>query len=123
MTRKRPESLDSAGRLLKRSEYLRCYNRGKRLGGPVATFFVLSNDLGAPRLGLTASRKLGCAVLRNLGRRRCREVYRRWGRRDELPAVDIVMNLKHPAIRRDFEEVKRALEDQLSRLLTGDWVS
>ena len=72
------------------------------------------------RLGITASRKLGPAVVRNRLRRRCREVYRRWPRRYELPALDIVVNLRHPAVGADFDRFRSCLEGQLARLIPGD---
>jgi ribonuclease P protein component len=83
----------------------------------MATLFVLRNEVGVARLGLTASRKLGKAVVRNRLRRRCREIYRRWPYRSQLPPVDIVVNLRHPAVHADFNTMKTGLERQLQSLL------
>lgn len=83
----------------------------------MATLFVRPNEVGVPRLGLTASRKLGSAVVRNRLRRRCREIYRRWPERRRLPAVDIVVNLRHPAAKATFTALRESLERQLARLL------
>lgn len=83
----------------------------------MATLHVLPNALGTPRLGITATRRCGSAVVRNRLRRRCREVYRRWNRRAELPAVDIVVNLRPRAAAAEFQETRRELERQLEKLL------
>jgi ribonuclease P protein component len=81
---------------------------------------VLPNHVGHARLGVTATRKLGSAVVRNRLRRRCREVFRRWPRRSELPAVDIVVNLRGRAVAAAFQEARRQLEKQLETVL-GLW--
>jgi ribonuclease P protein component len=68
---------------------------------------------------VTATRKIGNAVVRNRLRRRCREVYRRYRRRADLPALDIVVNLKPRAAVADFDETRRQLERQLATLIDG----
>jgi ribonuclease P protein component len=78
---------------------------------------VLPNQLGRPRLGITATRKIGNAVVRNRLRRRCREVYRRYQRRADLPALDIVVNLKQRAAAATWDETRRQLERQLDGLI------
>ena len=83
----------------------------------MATLFVAPNQGPCARIGITASRKLGGAVVRSRLRRRCREVYRRWPQRRRLPSVDIVVNLRHPAVRADFDRFRSGLEGQLAKLL------
>jgi ribonuclease P protein component len=104
-------------RLHQRVEYLACYQRGRPVTGPLATLHVLANQLGGPRLGVTATRKVGNSVVRNRLRRRCREVYRRFRRRAELPALDIVVNLRPRAASASFSETRRQLERQLDTLI------
>jgi ribonuclease P protein component len=104
-------------RLHHRVEYLACYHRGRAVSGPLATLHVLPNQVGKPRLGITATRRLGNAVVRNRLRRRCREVYRRYRRRAELPALDIVVNLRPRAAGASFIETRRQLERQLESLI------
>ena len=100
-----------------RAEYLACYQRGRPVTGPMATLHVLPNQLGHPRLGITATRKIGNAVVRNRLRRRCREVYRRYRRRSELPALDIVVNFKPRAAAATLDETRQRLERQLESLI------
>lgn len=57
-------------------EFRRLYQRGKSAAGGTMVVYCRKNKLGRNRLGLTASTKLGRAVVRNRCRRRLREVYR-----------------------------------------------
>ena len=57
-------------------EFRRTYQKGVSAVSPVMVLYCRKNRLGHNRLGLTASVKLGHAVVRNRCRRRLREVYR-----------------------------------------------
>ena len=114
--RERPdERLSPDEKVRRRAEYQRCYRSGRRRGGPLATLHYIANDHPHPRLGITASRKVGGAVIRNRLKRRIREVYRRWPGRSRLPAVDMVIHLKPTAREADFEHLRR----EMLRLLGG----
>ena len=52
------------------------YQRGASAAGKTMVVYCRKNKLGHNRLGLTASTKLGHAVVRNRCRRRLREVFR-----------------------------------------------
>jgi ribonuclease P protein component len=106
----RGERLARADRVRRRADYLRCYREGRRLHGALATLHAAFNREGHPRLGVTASRKVGGAVVRQRLRRRVREVYRRWEGRGRLPAADLVLNLKPAAAAAGFEELREELE-------------
>ena len=56
-------------------EFRRTYKGASAVSG-VMVLYCRKNRLGSNRLGLTASTKLGHAVVRNRCRRRLREVYR-----------------------------------------------
>lgn len=107
--REASERLTSEERLGRRSEYQHCYRNGRRRHGRFVTLFVAPNSLGAARLGITATRKVGSAVARNRVKRRVREIYRRWDRRFDLPAVDLVVHLKPAAAEADFGELETEL--------------
>jgi len=109
------ERLTSEERLRRRTDYLRCYRTGRRRHGPLAILYFVPNQLGHPRLGITASRKVGKAVVRHRLKRRIKEVYRRWRDRGKLPALDLVVHLKPEAGKSDFPE----LRSELLRLLGG----
>jgi ribonuclease P protein component len=103
------ERLTSAERLRRRTDYLRCYRTGRRRHGPLAILYFAPNQLGHPRLGITASRKVGKAVVRQRLKRRIREIYRRWQERSQLPALDLVVHLKPEAGKSDFSALKMEL--------------
>lgn len=110
------ERLPREHTLRRSNDYLRCYRRGRRLRGSTVRLHVAGNRLGHPRLGVTASRKVGKAVVRNRLKRRVREVYRRWPQRYELPAVDLVVHLEPAAAGASFREISGELEGLLGRL-------
>ncbi|HSF39595.1 MAG TPA: ribonuclease P protein component [Thermoanaerobaculia bacterium] len=102
-------------RLRRRADYLRCYRTGRRRHGSLALLYFVPNQLGHPRLGITASRKVGKAVVRHRLKRRIKEIYRRWKDRGQLPPLDLIIHLKPEAGRSDFP----ALRSELLRLLSG----
>ena len=57
-------------------EFRRLYQKGKSASGGGMVVYCRKNRRNHNRLGLTASVKLGSAVVRNRSKRRLREVYR-----------------------------------------------
>ncbi len=55
--------------LNKNRDFTRIYARGKSYVHPNLVLYVAKNRLGAPRIGLTATKKVGGAVQRNRARR------------------------------------------------------
>jgi ribonuclease P protein component len=102
-------------RLRRRADYLRCYRTGRRRHGEIAILYFAPNELGHPRLGITASRKVGDAVVRHRLKRRIKEIYRRWQERASLPPMDLVLHLKPEA--RGVEWTPFRME--MLRLLAG----
>ena len=101
-----------AGRIRSSRDYRRVYRRGRRLHGQFAVFHVRRNDAGHARLGLTASRRVGGAVVRNRLRRRVHEHCRQVVGPERLPAVDVVVHLKPAAAAAN----RRAFYRDLDRL-------
>jgi ribonuclease P protein component len=109
------QRLPSEERLRRRADYLRCYRTGRRRHGALAILYFVPNQIGHPRIGITASRKVGNAVLRHRLKRRIKEIYRRWIDRGKLPSLDLVVHLKPEAGGADF----RTFRTELLRLLSG----
>ncbi|WP_246232667.1 ribonuclease P protein component [Aurantimonas aggregata] len=101
------------GRMRKRAEFLAA-RKGRRLNGPC--FFIEARDRGDgtdPRVGLTVTKKVGNAVVRNRIRRRLREAVRLGAEADMVPGFDYVI-----VARREVRDMPfAALKDELSRRL------
>lgn len=115
-----PEALPREARLAKRREYLRVYEQGRKLFSRYAVLFFADNGLPHSRIGITATKKLGKANVRNRLKRWTREVYRR--QREPLGlhvrALDLVVNVKPNAAEASFLDYSRDLEKVLRRVAT-----
>ena len=111
------ERLSRSERLRRSTDYQRCYRQGRRRHSQLAVLHFVPNELGHPRLGITASRKVGNAVVRSRVKRRTREIFRRWSERKKLPAVDLVVNLRPVVATASFEEMRMELERMMRSLL------
>lgn len=111
----RSEALPKQKRLAKRREFLRVYETGRKLFSRYTVVFFAGNDLPHSRIGITATKKLGKANVRNRFKRWTREVFRR--QREPLGLddrrLDIVVNVKPNAAEASFADFR----DDLSRLL------
>jgi ribonuclease P protein component len=114
-----PEGLGRPDRLRRTQDYQRCYRAGRRRRGQLVLLYTHANEQGHPRLGITASRKVGGAVARNRVKRRVREIYRRFPRRGELPALDLVVHVQPAAAAAEFAALRAELEGLLAGLLPG----
>lgn len=109
-----PQAFTAADRIRKRKEYQQVYQRGRKISSRSFTLFLLENDLQRPRLGITATRKVGGAVQRNRAKRLLREWFRR--SRRQLPAVDLVVNLRSGIHRLSLDALSRELEERIRRV-------
>lgn len=62
--------------LKQNSQFRYLYRRGKSYVTGTLVMYVSKNRLGRNRLGITAGKKVGCAVRRNKAKRRIRESFR-----------------------------------------------
>lgn len=91
-----PASFGRTLRLLKPDEFSRVFKRNHRSRDECFTVLAAPNELPHPRLGTAVARKAsGNAVKRNRLKRLIRESFRT--SRTTLPAVDIVVMVKHGA--------------------------
>lgn len=85
-------------------EFRRLYQKGKSAVGGGMVVYCRKNRLGHNRLGITASVKLGHAVVRNRARRRLREVYRLNG--DKLrQGWDIILVARGRTVTASWQEL------------------
>lgn len=119
-----PRRLTRDQRLRRRKDFIRVQTDGDRVTTKHFVFLVALNTPGAPaRLGITATRKIGCAVVRNRAKRLVRETFR------HLPelvpeGVDMVVivrkaldGLTTPDVIREWRSVDRVLRRRAMALL------
>lgn len=98
-------------RLRKRSEFLKAQRKGMRRAGKYLVVYAYPNGTDFTRIGLTVARKVGNAVIRNIWKRRLREIFRT--HKQDLPTgYDFVVIVKA-----GIEPVSaQALNEELLRL-------
>ncbi len=106
----------AAHRLRTASEFSRVRKQGVSRAGR----FLVVNALrlpegGPPRSGIITSRKVGCAVERNLVRRRLREIIRA---AETETGIWVVTIARHTAVSATFDELRQDWLRTLRRALT-----
>lgn len=111
----RPAEKRTIGRLKKRSEFLAVRAGEKRRGRLFLLEVLDRKDADPPRLGITVTRKVGNAVVRNRIRRRIREAVRQYAGNDMATGNDYVVVGRNEVLDVPFESLKR----ELSRRIRG----
>jgi len=103
------------GRLKKRPEFL-AVRRGEKRRGRLFLLEALDRgDDAAPRFGLTVTKKVGNAVVRNRVRRRLKEAARVHAAGDMATGSDYVIVGRREVLSASFDDLKR----ELSRRIRG----
>jgi ribonuclease P protein component len=84
----------SVATLRRRNEFQTVYRQGVKVSGRFVVVFGLLREGEGCRLGITATRRLGGAVVRNRARRRIRELFRRHAAALDALPVDVVVNAR-----------------------------
>jgi len=99
-------------RLLRASEFRTVGQEGRRAADACFVVLVRDRDAGAPsptvRVGITVSRKVGPAVVRNRVKRRVREWFRS-ARAGMRPGIDLVVIARRTAGERSWRELDATL--------------
>jgi len=114
-------------RLKRRADFQRVYRDGVRASGRHVVVFLMRVDAHDGRFGVTASRRVGGAVVRARCKRRLRELYRIHRHEFAGFPVDTVVNARHSCasapwaeLERDFlTSVRRALKQAEQRTRPG----
>lgn len=109
------QSFSKADRILKRDDFKRVYEGGRKVHARYFIAFILPNSGDRPRLGITATRKIGKSFERNRARRLLREAFRKnkW----LVPrGVDIVINVKRPLVEAGYSDLEGDFINFLERL-------
>ena len=95
--------------------FRRLYAKGESCVGHSVVVYCRRNGLNVNRIGISVSKKLGHAVVRNYARRRLREVYRINESRFK-PGYDIVLVARSRAVKVKFSILEQELLTQLDGL-------
>lgn len=104
--------------LTKRADFLAA-NRGLRIARPGFVLLVNPNGLDQVRYGITVTKKIGNAVVRNRMKRRFRALLRETLPTSGLPGHDHVMIGRETGVERDFAKLREELAMALSRAAQG----
>lgn len=102
-------------RLTDSPEFERVYKQGAAYRGKLISVHAFPNDAGGPRLGLSVSKKVGNAVVRNGVKRRLREIFR-----SKLPEIqeerDFVISARPVAAEATYQQLGEEFEKALRKL-------
>ncbi len=87
------EGFPRQNRILRASDFRALYETGRKVHSERFVLFGRENGLGHHRLGITVSRKIGGAVVRNRIKRLFREIFRRLSA-ENPNYFDLVVNAK-----------------------------
>ena len=96
--------------LKKNKEFKKVYNNGKSYVSRNLVLYVLQTpEKDFNKYGLSVSKKVGNAVVRNKLKRRMREIIREFEKKD-FKAYDIVFIARNPAAKLDYQELRRDIK-------------
>ncbi|WP_046904955.1 ribonuclease P protein component [Croceibacterium atlanticum] len=104
--------------LQRRADFLAA-NRGLRVARPGFVLLARPNGGRGKRYGITVTKKIGNAVVRNRMKRRFRELLRAALPDEGLPDHDHVLIGREGGIERDFAKMRGELSFALSRAADG----
>lgn len=104
--------------LTRRADFLAA-NRGLRIARPGFVLLVNPNSADAVRYGITVTKRIGNAVVRNRMKRRFRALLRDMLPEQGLPGHDHVLIGREGGVERDFAKLREELAAALSRAAQG----
>lgn len=110
------QTLRPGERIRRRPDFLLAYEQGAKQHGRFMTVFLRRSTLGAARLGVSATRKIGSAVVRNKAKRRARELYRHAKLEGGL---DLVIIPRREFASAPFDRLAADYQGVLKRALAG----
>lgn len=110
----RKPTLKKLDRLRKNSEFATVCRFGRRWSSPFFNIYVKKNHSASVRLGVSVSKRVGNAVVRNRNKRRLREAFRH--QLHHLTAgIDVVITAKPPINDLDYAAIVREMVKLLKR--------
>ena len=116
MVRKPQEGFPWRYRIVRASDYQSIYGTGQKVHAERFVLYGRENSLDHSRLGMTVSRRVGKAVVRNRVKRLLREIFRKSA--DHIPNhFDFVVNAKRGCATADYRALRAELLDAIRKLL------
>lgn len=94
--------------------FKRLYYRGKKAISPQMVLYYMPNRLSCNRLGITASTKLGHAVVRNRMRRLVKEAYRSEQQQCKV-GYDLVIVVRSGMLNSDYRKICYSMHRMLTQ--------
>ena len=112
------QGLPPSRRVRKRREFEKAYEEGYKVVTPQFALYVRPNGLPESRLGITTTRRLGKAVVRNRARRLVREAYRK--NQDKIPpGCDFVVVVRKPLLEMKSTALEPVLTEAAQKAAAG----
>ena len=106
--------LSKLNRLRKNKEFRKVFEEGFFASNSILTIHLVPNVSMRRRVGFTAGKKLGSAVIRNRCKRRLRECYRLY-QQDVPPGMDMVIVARKTLINATWLRLKTAFAEAVQR--------
>ena len=98
--------------LRKSQLFKQVYNHRRSVANRLLVLYIYQNDVGFNRFGISVSRKVGCAVVRNRVKRLIKENFRLM---KILEGHDLVVVVRPAAAKADFYQIEKSLLNLLDR--------
>lgn len=107
--------MQRAYRLKRRNDFRRVFRAGTSVANRQFVLYTFQRlDKGVSRVGISISRKVGKAVVRNRVKRLVKEVVRKWV--DQIhPHLDLVFIARNPVVGLNYTEVESSLRHVMKR--------
>lgn len=109
------ETVKRAVTIKENYEFRRLYAKGKSAVTPSLVLYCRRNGRGSNRVGVTASKKLGCAVVRNRARRRLRELFR-LSQKELVQGYDVILVARGRTAGIDYRYLKKDYDRAVRQL-------
>ena len=97
-------------------QFRQVYEQGQKFHTSLFSVFIQKTQGNERRVGITVTRKVGNAVIRNRCKRRIREALRiLFGESVSMPGFDLVVNAKSSLIEAEFGQIVEALAKVIGR--------
>lgn len=106
--------MTTINKLRKNYEFKKVYKEGRYYADKYVVIYVIKNNMGLNRIGLSVSKKVGNSVVRNRVRRRMKEIYRRFAGTTKQ-GYDIVFTARIGIGSVDFSVIENSMEAALKR--------